>query len=311
MLIVLGLYAALIWLLFFRLKVLPWNRTSQVTIALVGLVIVLVVVGLLNTKTPSGRVTVVAKVTEIAPSVAGVVKSIPVEANQPIKAGEVLVELDPRPFQYAVDEARADMRIAEISLSRIETVLERGSQAVSEQTRDEAKAIYEAAKARMERASYDLEQTVVTAPSDGVVTALGATVGDQARPLNPILPFIKSDSAFLAGVFKQNGLAAMPVGTPVSIALDVAPGTIFQSEVLEIVPGTSSGQIPIGSSLLGAADIGSTGEILVVLSWPDGLDKEIAIAGSTGVATAFGPNAGAMGILATVLLFLKMLGTYL
>lgn len=311
MLIVLGIYAVLVWLLFFQLKVLRWNRISQVVVALVGLVIVLVVIGLLNTKTPSGRVTVVAKVTEIAPTVGGVVKSMPVKANQPVKAGDVLLELDPRPFQYSVDEAKADMRIAELSLSRIETVIERGSQSVSEQTRDEAKAAFEAAKAKMERAEYDLEQTVVLAPSNGIVTALGATVGDQARPLNPILPYIKSDSAFLAGVFKQNGLAAMPVGTPVSIALDVAPGTIFQSEVLEIVPGTSSGQIPVGSNLLGAADIGSSGEILVVLAWPDGLDKEIAIAGSTGVATAFGPDAGAMGILAKVLLFLKMLGTYL
>ena len=54
MLIVLSLYAALIWLIFFQLKLLSWNRTAHVIVGLIGLVIVLVVVGLLNTKTPSG-----------------------------------------------------------------------------------------------------------------------------------------------------------------------------------------------------------------------------------------------------------------
>ncbi|QDG77608.1 efflux RND transporter periplasmic adaptor subunit [Labrenzia sp. PHM005] len=311
MLIVLGIYAVLIWLLFFQLKVLPWNRASQVVVALVGLVIVLVVIGLLNTKTPSGRVTVVAKVTEIAPVVGGVVKNIPVQANQPLKEGDVLLELDPDPFQYAVNEAEANLRIAEITLNRIETVLDRGSQAVSEQRRDEAKATFKAAEAAFQQAQYNLDQTVVKAPSAGVVTALGATVGDQARPLNPVLPFIKNGSETLIGVFRQNGLAAMPVGTPVNIAFDVAPGRIFESEVVEIVPGTSSGQLPVGSNLLGAADIGSSGEILIILAWPADLDRSLAIAGSVGTATAFGPDAGAMGILATVLLFLKMLGTYL
>lgn len=46
MLIVLGLYAGLIWLIFFKLKVLPWTRATKIAVSFVGLIILLVVVGL-------------------------------------------------------------------------------------------------------------------------------------------------------------------------------------------------------------------------------------------------------------------------
>lgn len=310
MLIVLSLYAVLIWLVFFKLKLLPWSRGTQSLVAVVGLVIILVVIGLLNTRTPSGRVTIVAKVVEIAPVVGGVVANVPVTPNTVVEAGDVLLELDKRLYQYEVDEAEAAVQVAAITLKRKETVLER-SASISKQEVDESRATLAKVEARLKIARYNLEQTVVIAPSNGVVTSLGVSAGDQARPLSPVMPFISSDSSFIAGVFAQNGLGGMPVGTPVKIIFDRIPGVIYNSEVIEIARGTGSGQIPVGSDILSALDIGSSGEALVVLAWPDGLDREIATTGTVGSATAFGPDAGAMGMLATVLLYVKMIGTYL
>jgi RND family efflux transporter MFP subunit len=309
MVIVLGLYAGLIWLLFFKLKLLPWSRGSKALVALVGLVIVLVVIGLLNTRTPSGRVTVVAHVVEIAPVVGGVVTNVPVVPNTLIKAGSVLFEIEKAPYKANLDEAKAELQIAQSTYDRKQAAFDANT--ISEQSLDETRAALAAARARMDRAQYDFDQTVVTAPSDGIVTSLGVSVGDQARPLSPVMPFLRADSLFLVGVFAQNGLDGMPPGTPVRILLDRKPGQIFDSKVVEIAPGTSSGQIPVGADILGADDIGSTGEALVVLAWPDGLDQDVATAGTIGSATAFGPDAGAMGILATVLLYMKMIGTYL
>lgn len=311
MLIVLGLYAVLIWLIFFKFKVLPWSRATQAAVGLVGLVIILVVIGLLNTRTPSGRVTVVARVVQIAPVVGGVVTSVPVAPNQPITAGTVLFEIDKTPYRAKLDEAKADLQIAEITYDRKQKLTNINSNAISKQDLDKARAVLAAARARIDRAQYDFDQTVITAPSDGVVTSLGVSVGDQAQPLSPVMPFIRTESLFLAGVFAQNGLDGMPPGTPVRIVFDRKPGRIYTSEVVEVAPGTSSGQISARADLLSALDIGSTGEALVVLAWPDGLDRDVATAGTVGSATAFGEEAGAMGILATVLLYMKMIGTYL
>jgi multidrug resistance efflux pump len=115
MLIVLSIYGGLIWLVFFQLKLLSWNRTAHVVVGLIGLVIALVVVGLLNVKTPSGRVTIMAVVTEISPVVGGVVSDVPVVRNQRVKAGEALLEIDARSYQYAVDQATAALHIAELT----------------------------------------------------------------------------------------------------------------------------------------------------------------------------------------------------
>lgn len=311
MLIVLSLYALLIWLLFFKLKVLPWSRTTQILVSVIGLVIVLVVVGLLNTKTPSGRVTVSTRVVQIAPVVGGVVTAIPVTINEPVTSGAVLFELDQTPFKAALDEAVADLTIAEITYNRKQTAYDRNSNTISEQDLDESRAALAALQARKNRAQYDLDQTVVRAPSDGFVTSVGLSVGDQARPLSPVMPFIASDSSFIAGVFAQNGLDGMAPGTPVRIVLNRKPGQIFESKVVQVAPASSSGQISAGSDLLGALDIGSSGDALVILAWPENLDQAVATPGTVGSATAIGPDAGAMGMLATVLLYLKMLGTYL
>ncbi len=307
----LGIYAGLIWLIFFQLKLLPWGRATKTVVSLVGLVIVLVVVGLLNTRTPSGRVTVIARVIQIAPVVGGVVTAVPVVPNIPVKAGTVLFEIDNSPFRASLDEAKANTRIAEITYTRKQTLFDKNNATISEQDLDEARAAFAAATARMDRAQYDFDQTVVTAPSDGIVTSLGVSVGDQARPLSPVMPFIRTESLMLAGVFAQNGLDAMLPGTPVQIVLDRKPGQIYNSEVVEFASGTSSGQVSAGADLLSALDIGSTSEALVILAWPEGLDRDAATVGTVGAATAFGPDAGAMGILAIVLMYMKMIGTYL
>jgi len=311
MLIVLGLYALLIWLIFFKLKLLPWSRVTKILVSLVGLIIVLIVIGALNTKTPSGRVTVIAKVIEIAPVVGGTVTSIPVTLNTTVTAGTVLLEIDKTLYKASLDEAKASLKLAEITYDRKQTVFKKNKGAVSKQSVDESKAEFEIAKARLDRAQYEYDNTVLMAPSDGIVTAVGLSVGDQAQPMNPIMPFIRTDSLFLSGVFEQNGLNGMPPGTPVKIIFDRKPGQIYTSEVVLISPGTSSGQISVGANLLSALDIGSTSEALVVLAWPEGLEKDVATAGTVGSATAIGPDAGAMGILATVLLYFKMIGTYL
>ena len=124
------------------------------------------------------------------------------------------------------------------------------------------------------------------------------------------MPFIRTDSLALSGVFSQNGLDAMPIGTPVKITFDRKPGKIYVSEVMSIAPGTSSGQVEGGSKLLSALDFETSADALVLLSWPDSLDHTEVTAGSVGAATAIGPDAGAIGVLATILFYLKMIGAF-
>lgn len=311
MALVIALYALPIWLIFFKFNLLPWNRLSKVTVSLVGLVIVLFVIDLLNTKAPSGRVTVIAHVVEIASPVGGTIKLVPVEPNEPVAAGTVLFEIDPTPYQAKLDQAEADLKLAQLSYDRRKTLFDKNNAATSQKDLDEALATLESAQARMDLAQYNLDQTTVYAPADGIVASIRISAGDQARAMDPVLPFIRTDSVVLSGVFSQNGLDAMPVGTPVKLAFDRKPGKVFSSTVASIAPGTSSGQIAGGSSLLSALDFGNSSDALVLLTWPENLDTNVVTAGSVGTAAAIGPDAGAIGVLATVLFYLGMLGTFL
>src|SRR4029079_10963314 len=54
-----------------------------------------------------------AHVIPMASRVGGTVLKVPVEDNQLVEAGTVLVEIDPRDYQVAVDKARAELADAE------------------------------------------------------------------------------------------------------------------------------------------------------------------------------------------------------
>ena len=106
MLIVLGLYFGIVWLLFFKLRLLPWNGASKTVVWTGAFVIALVVIGALNHTTPTGRVSVQGVVTNIVPNVAGRVTEVVVEAGAEVKEGDVLFRIDDT--VYAAEVARLE-----------------------------------------------------------------------------------------------------------------------------------------------------------------------------------------------------------
>ena len=52
----------------------------------------------------------------ISPKVSGYISEVPVDDNQPVKAGQVLARIDPRDYQTALDQARADVAAAQAGI---------------------------------------------------------------------------------------------------------------------------------------------------------------------------------------------------
>ena len=120
MVIVATLYVILIWVIFGKLKLLPWNRMWKSIIAVVGLLLLLVVLGLLNFFTPSGSFSVVARVTEITPNISGHISRVLVRPNEPIAKGAPLFEIEKAPFEFEVDRLRAAVRPFDSRISHAE-----------------------------------------------------------------------------------------------------------------------------------------------------------------------------------------------
>jgi multidrug resistance efflux pump len=109
MLIILCLYIVGLWAVFSKFKLVRWGWLSGTVSVVAGVFILAVFLALFNYLTPSGRVTVTGRVVEVTPNVTGQIVAIPVKPNVPVKANDVLFQIDPAPFQYKVAQLQASL----------------------------------------------------------------------------------------------------------------------------------------------------------------------------------------------------------
>lgn len=144
-----------------------------------------------------------------------------------VKKGDLLFEIDPRPFRAALDEARAVqakqqavLQTAQANLKRILPLAE--ANAVSQRDKDNSIGMVEAAeaevlsaKASVRKAELDLSFTKITSPIDGIAGSAKAQIGDlvgtpqsleltKVSTVNPIKVYVPiSEREYLRAVEKS------------------------------------------------------------------------------------------------------------
>jgi len=128
--LLLGVYGFFVWLIFIKLKWLPWNTVSQVTVAVVPIVALTVLILMLNVFAPSSHDLRVYRYTiPIVSQVRGRVIEVPIEeGNVAVKKGEVLFRIDPTPYQLQVNTLQAQLANAAAQERELEESL-KGAQA--------------------------------------------------------------------------------------------------------------------------------------------------------------------------------------
>ncbi|MGW8258049.1 MAG: efflux RND transporter periplasmic adaptor subunit, partial [Thermoguttaceae bacterium] len=113
--------------------------------------------------------------------------------GQEVKKGELLVEIDPRPYQAALDKTEADLARCEALLVKAQADLARATKllptkAISQEDYDQqfaqrgmARAQVLAAQAAVRDAKLNLEFTKITAPIDGRISRAKITVGNLVQ----------------------------------------------------------------------------------------------------------------------------------
>jgi multidrug resistance efflux pump len=109
--LLLGIYSFFVWLIFIKFRWLPWNTTSQVTVAIIPIVALTILILTLNVVAPSSADVRVFKYTvPIVSQVRGRVIEVPVEeGNRLVKKGDVLFRVDPTPYQLTVNSLMAQL----------------------------------------------------------------------------------------------------------------------------------------------------------------------------------------------------------
>jgi len=116
-LLLLGIYSFIVWLIFFKYKLLPWNTISQVIVITLPIIGIAALILLLNIVAPSSAdVRVINYVVAVNARVQGLVTEVPVEPNRPVRKGEVLFRLDPTPFELEVNALEAQLEQLEVQL---------------------------------------------------------------------------------------------------------------------------------------------------------------------------------------------------
>jgi HlyD family secretion protein len=182
----------------------------------------------------------------VGAQVSGIVWKLHADYNSTVKAGDLLVELDPALFRNAVALAVAQLAQAEASLTSAQaTAL--GARIVRDRTRtvertslvskadlDAAQAIFgetkgvarssaaliAEARAQLDRAQLDLEHSIIHSPVDGTVISRNIDVGQAvaATLTAPTLFTIAQDTKASADTVGPSGLAHMQVHAAVDEA---------------------------------------------------------------------------------------------
>lgn len=114
--------------------------------------------------------------------------------GDPIRKGDMLFEIDPRPFQAALDQAKGVLAQAEARHGKTQLDVKRYAplvkdRAISQEEYDdavqadlEAEAAVVAAKAQVEQAQLNLGFTRIASPIDGIASIARAQIGDLVGP---------------------------------------------------------------------------------------------------------------------------------
>ena len=200
----------------------------------------------------------------VSPLVLGRIDEFTITEGQPVKAEQIIAKLNSQEFEKRLAELQAALGVNAERLTLAATELARSrrlaatgaatGKELEQASADAAVLRAEAAKlqAEIQTVEWQIQQTVVRAPVDGILFERLANVGS----------FIYSDSKReIASIYdpaklqiwvdvNQRDVARLYVGQSVEVTLDAEPGKVFTGEVSRILPRASLAKNTIQAKIL-------------------------------------------------------------
>ena len=283
--VLLNVYLVILFLLV-HFKIVPFNLFWKVSPVIV---LLLLLVGLfipMNWGAPQGDALVVRQSVAIVPDVAGEVLEVPVEANKPLKAGDVLFRIDPTPYESQVRALAAQLKFQETRLAQMTQLQKTGSGRAFDVEQREAEV--EQLQAQVDGAKWNLDKTVVRAPADGYVTNLALRRGARVAslPLSPVMAFIDTSETIIGVEIPQINARYIEPGQPVELTFKFMPGTVYTGKVESVLQAIASGQVQTSGAAATPKAIQSA-PFVVRVRLDDADFANRLPAGATGTAAIF------------------------
>ena len=224
-----------------------WGRIVKWSIFCSTLALAIVVYYFYEFYPRTDDASVTANIVGIAPRVSGPITRIAVKDNQFVKAGDLLFEIDPVPYQDTVDQATAQEIHAKALLGRLLPLA--AVRAATKEQVDEAVATEKSAQAALNTAKYNLEGCRVLAPFDGFITNLNISNGAYAHAAGEVITMVDVGNWYVIANFRESALRHIEPGMKVAVYLMTDPDHKYRGEVVGIGRGVVPEEAPQLSGL--------------------------------------------------------------
>lgn len=179
----------------------------------------------------------------LAAQIAGQIVELKVKVGDSVKAGQVLVRIDPRAAEQVVSGSQSQLAEAQAGLTNALRSYERNKQLfaqkfISKAGLDQAELDYKAAQARVGALQANAGQattartfTAITAPYAGVVAATPIEVGDMATPGRALVTVFDPASMRVIATLSQSSLRDVKLDMPVQIEVPAANARLTAKQV--------------------------------------------------------------------------------
>lgn len=189
----------------------------------------------------------------ISAKLAGRIEQVMVEEGQHVSAGDPLARLESiesgnsvRMAQDAVTKARISYDLAMTDYNRYQTLYAQG--AISQQTLDTAEAKKRTAEADLSSAANSqssaeeqYDNRVITAPVDGVVANVTATIGQVVAPGAALMAVQDISQVYVVVNIEQKDLSLIKIGQKADVTVDTFADRVFVGIVDLINPEAGTG----------------------------------------------------------------------
>jgi len=162
-------------------------------------------------------------------------------------------------------------------------------------------------QAELDTAKFNLDQSVVRAPTDGTVQQNFLRPGMYAAslPLRPVMIFLHNEKPKFAAAFLQNSAQRIEQGSEAEFILPAVPGRFFKGKVVVGGAYIPQGQLQPSGNLVDPEQIKGEGRILIVIEPEEDISKYLIVPGSTAQVAVYTHHMHHLAIIRKVLLRMK------
>jgi len=165
----------------------------------------------------------------LRPETSGRVSRLGFADGQPVRRGQLLVQLDDTLQQAQLQQAQAQASIARTNLQRSRDLLAQNF--VSQSAVDQNAAAMQVADAQVALAQAQLARMKVLAPFDGTVGIRSVQLGDYVKDGADLVGLEDLSALHVEFALPERYIARVRSGQTVEIALDALPGRVFKGRI--------------------------------------------------------------------------------